>query len=177
MKLYTKTGDAGETGLASGARVKKTTLRITSIGEVDELNSFIGQARFHCKDKDEDVLLQGIQEDLFVIGSELAQAASVKHIEFTDVEKLEKAIDAASEKTTPLCNFVLPGGCGYAAALHVCRSVCRRAERSVLALEEKEMVNAQLKIYLNRLSDLCFALARKANKDAGVEDTIWKPTR
>ncbi len=173
MKLYTKAGDEGETSLGSGKRLKKTDSRIKAIGEVDELNSFLGLARCHCKERNEDVLLAGVQRDLFAIGAELAQVKEMK-LEKKEVEKLESAIDAASEKLTPLQSFVLPGGSKCASHLHVCRSICRRVERSVLALKEKEEVNENIPVYLNRLSDLFFALARKANKSENVEEFQWK---
>ncbi len=175
MKLYTKTGDAGETGLANGARLAKTSLRTSAIGEVDELNSFLGLARCHCKDAAEDELLADVQRDLFTIGAQLAKAQKVTPINPASVEKLEKATDSAWETAGDLHNFILPAGSLYSASLHVCRSVCRRAERAVLELDEKEPFDSPaLKMYLNRLSSLFFALARKANKDAGVAESEWK---
>ncbi len=175
MKLYTKTGDKGETGLASGTRVKKVDQRIIAIGDVDELNSFIGLARTEAKYKpesDDDSLLETVQSELFKIGAILAGADF--QITSEEVAQIESHIDAATSEVQPLSNFILPGGSKYASLLHVCRSVSRRAERSVLLLKETAPVSEQLCIYLNRLSDLFFALARKANKEAGVEDTIWK---
>ncbi len=174
MKLYTKTGDKGQTGLANGMRVKKTDLRVAAYGDVDELNSFIGLARCHCDDKLENALLEDIQRDLFLLEAHLSQAKDVEPLRDVHIEKLEKAIDSTWEKTKPLTYFILPAGTEYAALMHVCRTVCRRAERSVIALGEKEKVDDNLVIYLNRLSDLFFALARKANQDAGIDDTIWK---
>ncbi len=174
MKLYTKTGDKGQTGLANGMRLSKTSLRVAAYGDVDELNSFIGLARCHCDDKQENALLEDIQRDLFLLEAHLSQAQGIEPLRDVHVEKLEKAIDATWEKMKPLTNFILPAGAEYAALMHVCRTVCRRAERSVITLTEKEKIDDNLVIYLNRLSDLFFALARKANQDAGIEDAIWK---
>ncbi|MFH1247034.1 MAG: cob(I)yrinic acid a,c-diamide adenosyltransferase [Candidatus Micrarchaeota archaeon] len=174
MKLYTKTGDAGETSLANGIRLPKASLRIAAIGDVDELNSFVGLARCSCKDGGEDALLKEVQCNLFTIGAVLAKAQTAKPIEKTNVEKLEKATDDAWQKAGELHNFILPAGSEYACKLHVCRSVCRRVERTVIALGEKEQINDELKIYLNRLSSLFFALARKANVEAGVKEETLK---
>lgn len=174
MKLYTKTGDKGQTGLANGVRLSKTSLRVAAYGDVDELNSFIGLARCHCDDKLENKLLEEIQADLFLLEAHLSQAKDLEPLRDVHIEKLEKAVDTAWEKMKPLTHFILPAGAEYAALMHVCRTVCRRAERSVIALAEKEKVDDNLIVYLNRLSDLFFALARKANQDAGIEDSIWK---
>ncbi len=174
MKLYTKTGDKGETGLATGQRVPKTSLRVAAYGDVDELNSFIGLARCHGDDKVENKLLEEIQADLFLLEAHLSQAKDIEPLRDVHIEKLEKAIDSTWEKMKPLTNFILPAGAEYAALMHVCRTVCRRAERTVIALGEKEKVDDNLVGYLNRLSDLFFALARKANQEAGIEDAIWK---
>ena len=174
MKLYTKTGDKGETGLANGIRLSKTSLRVAAYGDVDELNSFIGFARCHCDDKQENALLEDIQRDLFLIEAHLSQAKNIEPLRDVHIEKLEKAIDSTWEKMKPLTHFILPAGAEYAALMHVCRTVCRRSERSVIALAEKEKIDDNLVVYLNRLSDLFFALARKANQDAGIEDSIWK---
>ena len=170
MKIYTKTGDKGETGLASGTRIKKVDQRIVAIGEVDELNSFVGLAKSEStQDRD---LLEAVQRDLFTIGAILAGTDfQITHLE---VERIERQIDEATSLTSPLTNFILPGGSKYASLLHVCRSVSRRVERSVLLLKENSPVSEQLCIYLNRLSDLFFALARKANQNASIGDTLWK---
>ncbi|MFH0713856.1 MAG: cob(I)yrinic acid a,c-diamide adenosyltransferase [Candidatus Micrarchaeota archaeon] len=175
MVLYTKTGDKGETSLANGGRVKKTNPRIAAVGDIDELNSFIGLAKTYCRDKRECELLLGIQRDLFTIGAQIAQVQYITAITGKEVERLEKAIDAATEKCRPLGGFILPGGSRYAALLHVCRTVCCRTERSVVSLNENAVVDENLAIYLNRLSDLFFALARKTNADENIVETEWKP--
>ncbi len=172
MKLYTGTGDKGKTSLAAGLRVDKTDARIGAIGAVDELNSFVGLARSLSKSNQE--ILEIIQRDLFSIGAELAGARNeFQKISQDNISALEKEL-AQLEKTIPeLHNFVLPGGTQYAAALHVCRSVCRRAERSIIKLEQSQPVSQELKTYLNRLSSLFFGLALAENKQAGVKETPW----
>ena len=180
MKIYTKTGDRGETGLFGGDRVSKASGRVTAYGEVDELNSAIGWARVAVEDEDLDRLLHQIQTDLFEIGAELAstpnrvQKASLPIIEEPQVERLERAIDSYEADLPALQTFVLPGGSEGAARFHVARCVCRRAERSLVALGEQESIRSELFRYLNRLSDLLFVLARCANRSAGVADTPWE---
>lgn len=180
MKIYTKTGDAGETGLFGGARVSKASLRVEAYGEVDELNSTIGWARVVVSDSDLDALLNQIQNDLFEVGAELGSTAERKQktamplIAERQVEALERAIDKYEEGPHPLTSFVLPGGSESAARFHVARCVCRRAERSLVALGAKETLRGELFRYINRLSDLLFVLARFANHSAGVEDIPWK---
>lgn len=179
MKIYTKTGDDGTTGLFGGARTKKTDPRVAAYGTTDELNSFIGVARATKLSTAIDSVLARVQEDLFVLGSELACAEGkedklrMELVSDADAKRLEDAIDAATAATTPLKYFVLPGGSPQAAALHVARTVCRRAEREVLGLTPP--VRGEIVIYLNRLSDLLFSFARQANAEAGVEDVPWKP--
>ncbi len=172
MKLYTKTGDSGETGLADATRTRKESLTIDVIGEVDELNSFVGLAKCHCKDENETKLLEAVQSNLFTIGAVLAKS---RNVEFTreKVEQLEKTINEIGDSLPQLKNFVLPGGCAYAAKLHVCRSVSRRVERRVLQLNESEPVDQNIRIYLNRLSSLFFGLALKANAEAGIKEALW----
>jgi cob(I)alamin adenosyltransferase len=180
MKLYTKTGDDGTTGLFGGGRVAKSSTRVWAYGTVDETNSTIGVARATGLEPDTEAVLSHVQVDLFTLGAELAcvpgKEASLKMtlVGPDDIARLEKAIDAAEEKVEPMKYFVLPGGCPQSAALHVCRTVCRRAEREVLAIDDGP-VRGDVVIYLNRLSDLLFVLARRANAATGVADVPWKP--
>ena len=180
MKIYTKTGDTGETGLFGGARVSKASLRVETYGEVDELNSAVGWARVSVSDPDLDALLNQIQNDLFEVGAELGSTDDRKRkttmplIEEKQVVALERAIDKYEEGPSALTSFVLPGGSEGAARFHLARCVCRRAERSLVALGAQETLRGELLRYLNRLSDLLFVLARYANHTAGVEDIPWK---
>lgn len=180
MKIYTKTGDDGTTGLFGGARVKKASLRVDAYGTVDELNAAVGVAGATKLEPFTDDVLARVQSDLFTLGAELAcvpgkeSKMSMRLLEPADAERLERAIDAAEEGLPPLTHFVLPGGSPQAAALHLARTVCRRAERCVLALEDAP-ARTEIVIYLNRLSDLLFVLARRANAKAGVEDVPWAP--
>jgi cob(I)alamin adenosyltransferase len=181
VKLYTKTGDAGETGLFGGARVSKASARVSSYGAVDELNAALGVARARGLPEGLDATLARVQVDLFTLGAELATApGKEKNIGIAllgddDVARLEGAIDASESALEPLKTFVLPGGTPAAADLHVARTVCRRAEREVVALAAAEPVRELLTVYLNRLSDLLFSLARQANHLAGVADVPWTP--
>jgi cob(I)alamin adenosyltransferase len=180
MKIYTKTGDAGETGLFGGARVSKASLRVEAYGEVDELNSAVGWACVPVSDPDLDALLTQIQNDLFEVGAELGstedrkQKGTMPLIEEPQVEALERAIDKYEQGPPALTSFVLPGGSEGAARFHLARCVCRRAERSLVALGAQESLRGELFRYVNRLSDLLFVLARYANHMAGVEDIPWK---
>lgn len=180
MKLYTKTGDDGTTGLFGGARVKKASARVEAYGTVDELNAAIGVARAGRLEAVTDAVLATVQVDLFTLGAELACVPgkegkmSMKLIEAADAERLEKAIDAAEEGLPALKTFILPGGSAQASALHLARTVCRRAERAVLSLDDSP-ARGEIVIYLNRLSDLLFVLARKANATLSVEDVPWTP--
>jgi cob(I)alamin adenosyltransferase len=180
MKLYTKTGDDGTTGLFGGGRVPKASTRVEAYGTVDETNAFLGVARTTGLPPAIDAVLAPIQEDLFTLGAELAcvpgkeSKLSMTLIGEADIARLERAIDEADAACPPLKSFVLPGGSPQAAALHVARTVCRRAERAVLALEDAP-ARGDVVIYLNRLSDLLFALARWANVLAAVPDVPWKP--
>ncbi|HEU4699592.1 MAG TPA: cob(I)yrinic acid a,c-diamide adenosyltransferase [Gemmatimonadales bacterium] len=181
LKIYTKTGDTGETGLFGGGRVPKDHPRVAAYGDVDELNSTIGVARATAPTDLADAFLESIQRDLFAIGGHLAtpdpakvrKALAKAHLAEARVEELEAAIDAADAELPPLKAFVLPGGTPKAAALHVARTVCRRAERSVIALARESEVPAEFLVYLNRLSDLLFTLARLANHRAGTGDVTW----
>ena len=176
MKLYTKQGDDGDTGLIGGRRVPKCDLRVACYGDVDETNAAIGLAIAHCDDGQVRDWLTQIQSDLFVLGGELATPAGASpptSIAQDGPRRLEGWIDVACEQVAPLRQFVLPGGSPLAAHLHVARTVCRRAERAVVALSKSEPVSATSIVYLNRLSDLLFALARLANARAGVPDVPW----
>lgn len=180
MKLYTKTGDDGTTGLFGGARVPKASARVEGYGTVDETNAAIGVARSHPLGAAIDHVLAAVQEDMFVLGAELACAPGreaklrVRVLGAEDIARLERAIDDADAACTPLENFVLPGGSAGAAALHFARTVCRRAERAVLGIEAPA-TRSEVVVYLNRLSDLLFALARQANAESGVKDVPWTP--
>ena len=181
MKIYTKTGDGGETGLFGGDRVSKASSRVDAYGEVDELNSVLGLARLSQLGKEApdafDALLATIQSRLFDVGAELANAKGkdlgIPLVDDSDVEQMEQAIDRAEEEVPPLKTFVLPGGSRLAADLHVARTVCRRAERRVVALAQEAEVRPEVIRYLNRLSDLLFTLARLANARAGLSDVPW----
>lgn len=181
MKIYTRTGDKGETGLFGTGRVSKASLRVDTYGDVDETNSHIGLVRSFTKDKKITEILESIQEDLFVLGSDLAtplDSPARKHapqITADDIKRLENIIDEIEEYNTPLRKFVLPAGSNTTSLLHVARTVCRRAERKVVALKEKEAINEQCLIYLNRLADLLFVLARFANKRSKIKDVEWSP--
>ncbi|MBX3229380.1 MAG: cob(I)yrinic acid a,c-diamide adenosyltransferase [Labilithrix sp.] len=182
MKLYTKTGDDGTTGLFGGGRVKKASLRVEAYGTVDELNAALGVARAAKLEAFTEGVLAQVQVDLFTLGAELAcvpgkeAKLSMQLLDAGDAARLEKAIDDAEEGLPPLKTFVLPGGSAQAAALHLARTICRRAERAVLALDDAP-ARGEVVIYLNRLSDLLFVLARKANATANVEDVPWHPRK
>jgi cob(I)alamin adenosyltransferase len=181
MKIYTKTGDDGTTGLFGGARVDKDDARVEAYGTVDELNAVIGVARAASPPAEIATLLAEIQEQLFVAGAELATAAGkedklpMKLLDAGDVERLERAIDGTEAGLPPLANFILPGGAPAGAALHHARTVCRRAERSLIAASRVAKVRGELKIYLNRLSDFLFVAARRANFAANVAESPWAP--
>jgi len=179
MKIYTKTGDAGMTGLFGGARVAKSDARVCAYGDVDELNSALGLARSAGLSERVDGLLHQIQNALFNLGAELATAPgremadSALLLDDRDVETLEAEIDFFSERLPPLRAFILPGGTDAASRLHLARAVCRRAERSLVHLGSVCEVRGTNFLYLNRLSDLLFVLARDANLQAGLEDVPW----
>lgn len=180
MKVYTKTGDDGTTGLFGGARVKKASSRVDAYGTVDELNAVLGVARALGLSKPAEIVLAEVQIDLFTLGAELAtvpgkeEKLPMKLLTMAHAEKLEHAIDAAEEGLAALQNFILPGGSAQAAHLHHARTVCRRAERAVLAIDDASP-RAEVVIYLNRLSDLLFTLARRENHERGVADIPWAP--
>ena len=178
MKIYTKTGDTGETGLFGGTRVSKASPRVAAYGDVDELNSVIGLARVHRIDDERDALLGAVQLDLFDLGAELAarpgRQSAAPQIGEREIARLERAIDSAEEELAPLTTFILPGGSPGAAHLHLARTVCRRAERGVVGLAADDTLRPEVIRYLNRLSDLLFVLARLANARAGVADVPWE---
>ena len=178
MKIYTRKGDAGQTSLFDGTRVAKSDPRVDAYGEVDELNAWLGLARAGGVGADLDAELVRIQRDLFALGAQLADPAEkiadrVTKAALTagDVERLERLIDRLEEELPPLGRFILAGGSPAGAALHVARTVCRRAERRIVSLEPR--VEPLLLGYVNRLSDLLFVLARAINHRAGVPETEW----
>jgi cob(I)alamin adenosyltransferase len=181
MKIYTRTGDAGDTGLFGGGRVPKDHPRVAAYGDVDELNSAIGVARATPPSQAFDPLLESIQRDLFALGGQLATpdpapvAKALEKAQLSDdrIAELEHIMDAADEELTPLRAFVLPAGTPKACALHLARTVCRRAERSVVALARESELPPVFLVYLNRLSDLLFTLARLANHRDGAGDVTW----
>jgi cob(I)alamin adenosyltransferase len=177
MKIYTKTGDAGETSLLGGERVRKDHHRIEAYGTIDELNSHVGVVRAAWPGGAIDAELSAIQSDLFDIGALLASAAPNEKFRGVNEDRigaLERAIDRMESELAPLKNFVLPGGSSEAAATHVARTVCRRAERMVVALGEPGDDTSRATRYLNRLSDFLFVAARYANHAKGVDDVPWK---
>jgi len=184
MKIYTKTGDAGETGLFGGQRVRKDNVRVDAYGDVDELNSVIGLAVAGFGDRMADLgeRLRSIQTELFTLGANLATPAPedggrpnsyVGALDPARIPEMESWIDEAETELEPLKNFVLPGGSEAASRLHLARTVCRRAERRVITLAHEAHLDENLVIYLNRLSDYLFTLARLANRRAGVDDIPW----
>ncbi|MBZ9714531.1 cob(I)yrinic acid a,c-diamide adenosyltransferase [Deinococcus multiflagellatus] len=184
MKLYTKTGDGGTTGLYGAERVSKASARVEAYGTVDELNSFIGLARAHNTrshkpDPALDQDLEYLQNALFDIGADLATRsgsryeAKLSRMDGQDVTFLEAMIDRYQEAAPPFTGFVHPGGTPAAATLQVARAVARRAEREVIRLQAEEEINTQVVIYLNRLSDLLFIMARAANQGAGLTEEAW----
>jgi cob(I)alamin adenosyltransferase len=183
-RIYTRTGDAGRTRLATGEPLSKSHPRVEAYGAVDEANATIGLARLHAAgDPELDAVLMRIQNDLFDLGADLATPERGRVLEWTplriiagQVERLEQEIDRFNAALTPLTSFVLPAGSALAAHLHLARTVCRRAERAAVALAAapEEPVNPEAVKYLNRLSDLLFVAARRAN-DQGRADVLWKP--
>lgn len=181
MKIYTRTGDAGQTGLFGGQRVGKDSPRVEAYGTVDECNALLGVTRALLDDPELEARLTQVQSDLFIVGADLATphvegkaaSSSVPRVQPADVERLEGWIDEAEAQLSPMRSFILPGGCLAAAYLHLARTVCRRAERRVVALEHLEEINPHVRVYLNRLSDLLFVWARLVNQRTGVEETPW----
>jgi cob(I)alamin adenosyltransferase len=181
-RIYTRTGDAGDTALGNGARVSKSDLRVTAYGTVDETNATIGLARLHASGEI-DRALANVQNDLFDLGADLCRPEMEKdadapypplRIAAVQTDRLEAEIDAWNAKLAPLRSFILPGGSALAAHLHLCRTVCRRAERCTVELASEEQINPLALRYLNRLSDWFFVLGRIANNQ-GVDDVLWVP--
>lgn len=177
MKIYTKKGDQGYTSLFGGTKIEKHHTRIEAYGTVDELNSVLGLALTEAISEDSRSILQQIQHQLFILGADLATLPSKKtkidRVGTAEIAKLEEWIDIFEEHLSPLTSFILPGGAPPGAALHLARTVCRRAERKVVALKHKDPVSPEALIYLNRLSDLLFVMARFENQQAGVKETVW----
>ena len=184
MKIYTKTGDKGETSLYGGKRVKKHNLRVCAYGDIDETNAAIGIARSYIQEGSSgsrevlsfiDSALEAVQNKLFAVGATLAGSEDQNFVvKDSDMDYLEKCIDYMDEHVQPIKAFILPFGTDLSARLHLARTVARRAERSIVALAEVEPINQNILSYANRLSDFLFTLARYANKAQGVPDTIWK---
>ena len=182
MKIYTRSGDQGETGLFGGGRVPKSHLRVEAYGVVDELNSALGVAAAFVVDGEISSRIAGIQQDLFSLGSSLATPGAedgsarptIPPLPLSRIQEMESCIDDATEETPPLKNFILPGGGQGAASLHLARTICRRAERATVRLGQEESVAPEVVQYLNRLSDLLFAYARLENFRAGISDVVWQ---
>ncbi len=175
MKIYTRHGDTGKTSLLGGERVYKNDLRVNAYGDIDELNSHLGLAATKADDiEDLKTSILEIQKHLFQIGAALASPTPRPSVSEDDVRVLEQLIDRATEKLAPLQSFILPGGSELAAQFHVCRTVARRAERSIVALHQQHPVDEHIIKYVNRLSDLMFTWARFANHMRGVADILWQ---
>ncbi len=186
MKIYTKTGDQGKTSLYGGTRVKKSNLRIDAYGTVDELNSYIGLVKDQLEDKEVIKDLLRIQNKLFALGAMLAtpldkeklkdgsDRLKIEKIEATEIQYLESKMDMMNESLDPMTHFILPGGHTIVSFCHISRCVCRRAERIAVELADSEEINPYIIIYLNRLSDYLFVLARKLTKDYKVKEIPWK---
>jgi cob(I)alamin adenosyltransferase len=178
MKIYTKTGDDGNTGLQGNFRIAKSHPRIMAYGTVDEANAAIGIVLTNILDEDVSQLLSQIQNDLFLLGSDLSNQNlndPKNRVSLEMIEKLEKSIDLFELELSPLTNFILPGGNLAAAQTHQVRTIVRRAETLVVKLSDKDEINSNCIKYLNRLSDLMFVLGRLINKRKGIEDILWKP--
>ena len=182
MKIYTKTGDKGDTGLIDGSRTSKSDLRIIAYGEIDEANSHIGFIISNIQRNgifdDIKKILLDIQQDLFVLGAELANPKSLKEdkmlVKKEMISTIERSIDDFESELPPISYFILPGGSTESSLFHVCRTVIRRAERSAVALSKEQKINQDILTYLNRLSDLLFVLARVTNKRQKYTDIPWK---
>jgi cob(I)alamin adenosyltransferase len=181
--IYTRTGDSGTTGLIGGTRVSKNDIRIEAYGTIDELNSFIGLLRSYLTDEHDRAVLLGIQNRLFRVGSSLAtdvlrvDSATIGIITSENVKSIETEIDRINDKIPPHKSFIIPGGNQGSAMAHVCRTVCRRAERRIYAFrDEQHPVNEELLAYINRLSDYFFLLSRKVNIDDKVTEILWDNT-
>ena len=177
-KIYTRTGDTGETSLVNGMRVSKHARRPSAFGEIDEANSVIGLARLHCTNNAEaDIMLARVQNDLFDLGADIATPETDRpalRITLSQVSRLESEIDTMNDSLKPLNSFILPGGSAASAWLHLARTVIRRAERQMTELAAEEVVNQAAMQYVNRLSDHLFVLARRMNNN-GKTDILWRP--
>ncbi|MFN7542833.1 MAG: cob(I)yrinic acid a,c-diamide adenosyltransferase [Acidobacteriota bacterium] len=184
-RIYTKTGDKGETGLVGGQRVPKDAQRIAVFGTVDELNSFVGLVRISASDnrlKELEVICERVQHELFNLGSVLATLPEDLHpkqprVNQETIAQLERDIDQYNSALPPLRSFVLPGGSRLCAELHVCRTICRRAERELVTLSHEEEVPRDALLYLNRLSDAFFVWSRWVNQALGVPEALWQPNK
>jgi cob(I)alamin adenosyltransferase len=179
VKIYTRTGDGGDTGLFDGTRVSKNHPRVAAYGDVDELNAWLGFTRASTSDPDLAAMLDHIQRDLFALGARLADPAhriaervTKAAVSQDDIARLERWIDQLESELPPLRRFILPGGSPGAAAIHVARTICRRAERAIVSLGP-DAVEPQVLIYINRLSDLLFVMGRAANRRSGVPEAEW----
>ena len=180
MKIYTKTGDKGETSLFGGERVSKDSLRLNAYGTIDELNAFIGLTIAEVKSEDIKSVLIDVQNKLFVVGADLATPETEKNKKLkinrtpkSFIDELEKFIDIFESKLDGIKNFILPGGSKGSALLHICRTTSRRAEREIVALKNTVPIGDNILIFINRLSDLFFVLSRFENKYSNIPDTIW----
>ncbi|RMF86318.1 MAG: cob(I)yrinic acid a,c-diamide adenosyltransferase [Nitrospinota bacterium] len=180
MRIYTRSGDTGETGLFGGGRVPKDSGRVEAYGTIDELNATLGVARNFIQDAEIDAWLEALQRELFLLGADLATPLTttrkkpVSRLQASQVTALEEKIDAWQKELPPLTRFLLPGGTPGAAFLHLARTICRRAERRVVKLAREESINPEIIRYLNRLSDLLFVLARLCNQRAGQAEHFWE---
>ena len=184
-RIYTRTGDQGETGLVGGQRVPKDAQRIEVFGTVDELNSFVGLARISARESglnELEIIFERVQHELFNLGSVLATLPQDLHpkqprITKETIEQLEREIDHYNASLPSLRSFVLPGGSRICAELHVCRTVCRRAERTLVTMSHAEEIPIEAMLYLNRLSDAMFVWSRWVNQALGVEESLWQPNK
>lgn len=181
MKIYTRKGDTGDTALFGGSKTKKSNIRIHAYGTVDELNSTLGMVLSYSISKIGKEILNQVQHDLFVVGAMLAtpnpENSKINEVGEQEVKQMEEWIDTLETDLEPLKSFILPGGSGAGSTLHLARTVCRRAERESVELSQNEAIPESVIMYLNRLSDLLFVLARYENKHQGVEETPWIPVR
>lgn len=180
MKIYTKTGDTGLTGLYGGTRISKSNIRIDAYGNVDELNAYIGWLRDQPVNNKREAILKEIQDRLFTIGAILASSPAKNNLKTPDLHAediylLEKAIDEMQEELQPLQYFILPGGNSAVSFGHIARTVCRRAERGIVALHDIEPIPLIVVEYMNRLSDYLFVLCRTMSKELNCEEIYWKP--
>ncbi len=181
MKIYTKKGDTGETALFGGSKTQKSDIRIHAYGTVDELNSTIGIVLSYSLSVTGKKILKQVQNDLFVVGATLAtpdpEKSRIEDVSQNEIDQLEQWIDQLEVDLNPLKSFILPGGTGAGSTLHFARTVCRRAERKTVELAHRESISPSAIVYLNRLSDLLFVLARFENKQQNAEETPWVPDR